>query len=72
MIYVLRGHDPYEFGSYFIAEFDTFEEASAERQRLMEDPGHDSIEIKMVSASSNYKESTVWTDKEKYGEEEKK
>lgn len=69
MIFVLRGHDPYEFGSYFIAEFDTFEEASAEWKRLMKEPGHDFIEIKMVSASSNYKESTEWTYKEKYGEE---
>lgn len=68
MIYVLRGHDPYEFGSYFIAEFDTFEEASAERQRLLKTGDHETIEITMVSANSNYKQSTVWSDEEKYGE----
>lgn len=66
--FVLRGHDPYTFGSYYVRAYDTFEKASAARKRYAERQPDVSFSIEMVDADSDYKQSTEMSDKEKYGE----
>jgi len=66
--FVVRGHDPYTFGSFYVGAYTTFERAAASLRRHAAEEPDIRFEITMVDADSDYKQSTEMSDKEKYGD----